>query len=151
MERGEKLSEATARVIKQINDAKKSVKGITDFIKNVSDKKKADALTRSARAADKQLDSLLQMFIGAANQQGIFDTSTLIQSKVQTPIFTMRSAQSAPTQAALVGLEKAKEALIQGLGKVNAFFAKDITDLKKQADEAGLNLFGTIEEVKIRE
>lgn len=151
MERGEKLSEATARVIKQINEAKKSVKGITDFAKNITDKKKADALTKSARTADKQLDSLLQMFVGSATQQGIFDSSTLIQTQVSMPLFTMRSAQSAPTQAALVGLDKGKAALEKALIKVNGFMLNDIATLKKQADEVGLGIFTMPEEIKIRE
>ncbi|MCP4724671.1 MAG: hypothetical protein GY863_06530, partial [bacterium] len=138
----EKLSVIT-EAVDRIRKVEKVVDNVNEQIKERDDQAAKDLKT-AGDELKKKLSDLTEIFIPTQNQEGIFDNSKYVVSKMQEALGQIGSTWEKPTPAHRTFLRQAEEALQTALDEFNNAFNLDVTNYRTQLNSAGIQLFPNI-------
>jgi photosystem II stability/assembly factor-like uncharacterized protein len=144
------LIETTTKAVKQIQEAKKSIKTVGEFAK-LMDSAKAKDIEKAGKSLDTKLDTLKEQLVPNDERSGIYDRVAEVMPQLNGLLGTIGSSFDAPSEPAIVKFDKVKARLNTVLEQINKLFDTDVKAYKQQVEAAGFTIFGKMDAVKMKE
>ncbi len=148
------LRDTSNTALRQIIDARNDVATIRKLVdKRIGTEKTAEleALKKRAVEVKKGLDKLEKLYRIPEKTKGITYRGDTVGSKLGNAAFYAGSNDGAPSPAARVYLDIARNALSEATGKVNEFMTGELDELRKSVAAAGISLLPVNETVSMPE
>ena len=109
------------------------------------------SLKKQAGDVKKGLNELEKLYITPEKTKGITYDADTVNFKLGTAAFYVGSGDGAPSPTATSYISMAETSLVEATGKVNAFMANELAELRENVDNAGISLLKVADEITMPE
>ena len=108
------------------------------------------ALMKSAKALEKKLDEIENLFTSTSDKQDIPRTRN-VSRKIGSAMRSVSSSWESPTDDQKWLLARAEQALEKALDTLNGFMDEEVAPFRKKVQEAGVTLLPAGEPIKLKD
>ncbi|MBL7961784.1 hypothetical protein JNL27_16240, partial [bacterium] len=145
-----RLMETASSMYKQLQETKKSIKTVSEFIKNLDTAKAAD-LKKAGEELQKKLTAFERKIEPDNDRQGFDDFEDVIMPEINTLMWTATSTYGAPTEGNRVKYEKIKKRMEALAKEYNELYEKDVAAYQKKVQDSGFSIFKAAEKAEVKE
>ena len=154
------LQETMTEAVERIRKTREDVRAVTARVKKPEERNEQDepteedpakkALMKSAKALEKKLDEIENLFTSTSDKQDIPRTRN-VSRKIGSAMRSVSSSWESPTDDQKWLLARAEQALEKALDTLNGFMDEEVAPFRKKVQEAGVTLLPAGEPIKLKD
>lgn len=144
------LMETASVMYKQLQETKKAIKTVSDFIKNL-DTAKANDLKKSGEELQKKLTAFERKIEPDNDRQGFDDFEDVIVPEINGLLGAVTSTYGAPVEGNKVKYDLLKKRMENLAKEFNDLYDKDVTAYQKKVADSGFSIFKSAEKAEVKE
>lgn len=145
-----RMMETASSMYKQLQETKKTIKTVSDFMKNL-DTAKANSLKKSGEDLQKKLTAFERKIEPDNDRQGFDDFEDVIMPEINGLMWTAMSTYGAPTEGNRIKYEKIRKRMEVMVSEFNELYEKDVAAYQKKVQDSGFSIFKTAEKAEVKD
>lgn len=145
-----RLMETAATMYKQLQETKKAIKTVSDFMKNL-DTAKASDLKKSGDELQKKLTVFERKIEPDNDRQGFDDFEDVIMPEINGLLYAVTSNYGAPVEGNRIKYDKIRKRMDALTKEFNELYEKETAAYQKKVQDSGFSIFKTAEKIEVKD